>query len=91
MSSAKRTTEEIFGERLRVLRTERGVSQEKLAELAGLHRNYIGHLERGEKTASLEVIVRISDTFEMAVTELLRPFDRHTTRLLASRSKREAR
>jgi transcriptional regulator with XRE-family HTH domain len=83
VSSGKKTAEGIFGERLRELRLERGISQEKLAELAGLHRNYIGHLERGEKTASLDVIVRLSATFDTSVTELLKPFDRRTTRAVA--------
>jgi transcriptional regulator with XRE-family HTH domain len=83
MSRATKTAESIFGARLRDLRTERGISQEKLAELAGLHRNYIGHLERGEKTASLNVIVRLSASFDTSVTELLKPFDRRTTRSVA--------
>lgn len=88
MSRATKTAEDIFGERLRELRTERGISQEHLAELAGLHRNYIGHLERAEKTASLDVIVRLSATFDMSVTELLRPFDQRTTLSIASRPSR---
>jgi transcriptional regulator with XRE-family HTH domain len=88
MSSAKKTAESILGERLRQLRAERGISQETLAELAGLHRNYIGHLERGEKTASLDVIVRLSATFDMSVTDLLQPFDRRTTHTVASRARR---
>jgi transcriptional regulator with XRE-family HTH domain len=79
----------IFGERLRALRIARGISQEKLADLAGLHRNYVGHLERGEKTASLDVIVRLSATFDMAVTDLLGPFDRRTTRTIAQRLRSE--
>jgi transcriptional regulator with XRE-family HTH domain len=83
----KKTAESLFGERLRDLRTKRGISQEKLAELAGLHRNYIGHLERGEKTASLDVIVRLSATFDMSVAELLEPFDRRITHLIATKWK----
>jgi transcriptional regulator with XRE-family HTH domain len=84
MSRPKKTAESVLGERLRELRTERGISQEKLAELAGLHRNYIGHLERGEKTASLDVIVRLGATFSMSVTDLLEPFDARMTQTLAN-------
>jgi len=89
MSRARKTAESILGERLRELRMERGISQEKLAELAGLHRNYVGHLERGEKTASLDVIVRLSASFDTSVTELLKPFDRSTTRAVAVLAARE--
>ena len=40
----------IIGQRIRNYRTQKGLSQEKLAELAGCHPTYIGQLERGEKT-----------------------------------------
>ncbi len=49
----------IFGKRVRELRLERGFSQEKLAELADLHRNYVGGVERGERNVGLINIVKL--------------------------------
>ena len=46
----------IIGQRIRNYRTQKGLSQEKLAELAGCHPTYIGQLERGEKNATLESV-----------------------------------
>ena len=43
-----------IGQRIRNYRTQKGLSQEKLAELSGCHATYIGQLERGEKNATLE-------------------------------------
>jgi transcriptional regulator with XRE-family HTH domain len=85
MSRGRRTAENIFGEHLRELRAAAGLSQESLAEKAGLHRNYIGHLERGEKTASLDVLVRLAAAFGLSVPELLERFDSKTVRLLAGK------
>ena len=50
----------IIGQRIRNYRTELGLSQEKLADIAGCHATYIGQLERGEKNATIESIERIS-------------------------------
>jgi transcriptional regulator with XRE-family HTH domain len=59
-----------------------GLSQEALAEKAGLHRNYIGHIERGEKTASLDVLVRLARVFNLSLPELLKSFDSRTVHSL---------
>jgi transcriptional regulator with XRE-family HTH domain len=61
----------LFGKSLRELRVERGLSQEKLAELADLHRNYIGMLERGGQNPSLEVICRIARALKLRPAELM--------------------
>ena len=51
----------ILGENIRVLRTELGYTQEQLAELANLHRTYIGAIERGDRNVSINNIVAIAN------------------------------
>lgn len=55
---------------IRRLRKERKWSQEKLAELCGLHPNYIGGIERGERNVAIDNIERIALAFEMTVKDL---------------------
>jgi transcriptional regulator with XRE-family HTH domain len=61
-----------FGKRLRELRKERDVSQEKLAEMADLHRNYVGVLERGGQYASLDAICKLAHALKVKPAELLK-------------------
>ncbi len=49
-----------FGSRVRTVRQRLGVSQETLADLAGVHRTYIGTVERGERNPALMSIVKIA-------------------------------
>lgn len=49
-----------FGRRVKHYRTEKGLSQEKFAEICGLHPTYIGQVERGEKNCTLESAEKIS-------------------------------
>ena len=49
----------LFGTRVRELRAERGLSQERLAELAKLHRNYVGGVERGERNLTFSSLCQI--------------------------------
>jgi len=61
-----------FGQRVRQERTTRKLSQEQLAELAGVHRTYIGMIERGEKNITLENIEKLAKALELKPDELLR-------------------
>lgn len=61
---------EILGNNIKLARLEKGLSQENLAELAGLHRTYIGSVERGERNVSLENIVAISKALSLSPTKL---------------------
>ena len=60
----------ILGQRIRNYRTAKGLSQEKLAELAGCHHTYIGQLERGEKNATIESIEKISTALNISLSKL---------------------
>jgi transcriptional regulator with XRE-family HTH domain len=60
-----------FGIRLREERLKRGLSQEKLAELADVNRNYIGIIERAEKSVTLRNMVKIAKALKMCVRDLV--------------------
>ncbi len=60
-----------FGKRIQLLRKERGLSQEKLAEEVGLHRTYIGMIERGEKNITLKNIEKLAKGLKLNIKELL--------------------
>ena len=60
-----------FGLRIRQLRAEKGISQEKLSFSTGFHRTYIGMIERGERNISLSNMAVFAKVFDMTVSELL--------------------
>lgn len=57
-----------FGEIVREKRLEKGLSQEKLASLCGLHRTYIGMIERAEKNITLKNIEKIANALELEIS-----------------------
>ena len=60
-----------FGSRLRAMRISKALSQEQLADRAGLHRNYVGSVERGERNISLINIQRLALALGCRISELL--------------------
>jgi len=60
-----------LGLTIRESRHEMGLSQEELADRIGLHRTYIGGIERGERNVSLENILRIADSLKIRPSVLL--------------------
>jgi len=60
-----------FAHNVRHLREAIGLSQEKLAEKSGLHRTYIGSIERTEKVPSLLTILKIAKALNVHVSQLI--------------------
>ena len=62
----------VFGENVQKYRKEQHISQEKLAEFAGVHRTYIGMIERAEKNVTLRNMEKIAKALNIHITELLK-------------------
>jgi transcriptional regulator with XRE-family HTH domain len=60
-----------FGKRVREVRKAKGISQEKLAEMAGIDRSYMGNIERGEKNITLKKIYEICDALQIEIKLLI--------------------
>lgn len=60
-----------FGLRVKEERMKKGISQEKLAELAGLHRTYIGMVERAERNLTLTNVAKIAHALNIKTKDLL--------------------
>lgn len=59
-----------FGEKVREIRKEKGLSQEELSFKADLHRTYIGMIERAEKNITLVNIEKIANALEVSINDL---------------------
>lgn len=86
-----------LGNRIRFLRKEKGMSQEQLGELSGLHTNYVGQVERGEKNVTVESLEKICRGLGVSMEDLFRHIDpspqpdelRQLVDLLTERSKHD--
>jgi len=62
---------EIFGGNVQKYRKEKQISQEKLAEIAGVHRTYVGMIERAEKNITLRNMEKIAKALNVEIKDLL--------------------
>jgi len=67
---AAKHVRKFLGQRLRALRKQRGLSQERLGDRAGLSGKFIGEVERGEKSISIDSLYRVSVALEISLREL---------------------
>jgi len=70
-SHKQNTARKRFGVNLRLARIALGLSQEELAERSGLHRNYVGCVERNEKNISIDAMERLAIVLGLDVVDLL--------------------
>jgi transcriptional regulator with XRE-family HTH domain len=64
-----------LAENIRRMRHERGLSQEELADICGLHRTYVGSVERGERNVTLSSMELLAIALNVTVVDLLTPGD----------------
>ncbi len=69
---AKRDVLKAFGDRVRKIRAQLGLSQEELARIAKIDRTYIGGIERGERNAGIKNVHRIADALGVPAADLFR-------------------
>ena len=67
-----------IGHAVRAVRRDRGLSQEHLADICGLHRTYVSDIELGKRNVSLENIEKIAAAFNMSITELFAEVEKNT-------------
>lgn len=71
MKDINQSARKIFATNLRKARLSKGMSQEALAEIAGLHRTYVGSVERGERNISIDNMEKLAEAFGLKIQDLL--------------------
>ena len=71
MSLASMKLRQIVARNLRILRKQKGLSQEELAFHAGINRNYVGQIEREEKSPTVDMIEKLANTLDIDPVNLL--------------------
>ena len=66
---------EAFGKALRAYRLKKGISQEELADLAGIHRTYVGDVERGTRNIALVNMTRLAAALDVPLSILIKEME----------------
>lgn len=74
-NTADRAKLQNLGKRIRTMRRERSISQEELADLAGVHRTYVGMIERGEKNVTVISAAKIAAALGVSVSDLFEGYE----------------
>ena len=71
MANLNKQFQIFLGRKIRAERENRGISQERLGELAKVHRTYVGMIERGEKNITLQNLVKFARALNLNVRDLI--------------------
>lgn len=63
---------EALGMAIRAIRKEKGISQEELADFAGIDRSHVGRIERGERNVSIQNVIKIAGALDCSAWEMLK-------------------
>lgn len=63
-----------FGKRLGAIRKQKGITQEKLADMVDVHRTYIGFIEQGKRNPSISNIYKIAKALKVSLKDLFEPY-----------------
>ena len=77
--AARSQSHAALGRAVRDLRAGRGISQEDLAHLSGMHRTYLGGIERGERNVSYANLKRLARALDVPASQLLAQAEQHET------------
>jgi len=67
---ARKSLQQKLGQKIKTLRNEAGLSQEKLGELTGLDRTYISDIERGKRNPSLKSLEKLAHALKVSISDL---------------------
>jgi len=75
---------ELLGRTVREIRLERGMTQQQLADLSGMHRTFLISIEKGRQNASALTLIRLASALHVTPADLFRGFSRSVTRNVAA-------
>ena len=76
MEGSDREIHRVLGRHIRELRLKRGFSQESFADHCGLHRTYMGAIERGERNLTLQTLLSVATGLGITLSQLLSGLER---------------
>jgi transcriptional regulator with XRE-family HTH domain len=77
-----------LGRAIRELRARRGLSQEELGNRSGLHRNYVGAIERGEINPTFRVLLKLERGLQLPLSEIIELWERRAYEPLSLQARR---